>query len=60
MMKMNCLKMQILPISDELIAYFHNKSRISKNHLRKNSIFQQPVVKKMQCLKIFGEIIAHL
>ena len=54
------MKTRILPILDEIIAYFHNKSHISKNHPQKNSIFQQPVAKNMRSLKIFDEIIVHL
>ena len=51
-----------------IITYLHNQSHthtkkrnysISKNQQQKNSIFQQSVLKKVQNLMIFGQIIAH-
>ena len=59
-MKTNHGKMRILPILDEIIAYFHNKSRISKNQQQNKLHFSTTVAKKAQNLKILVEVIAYL
>ena len=60
-MKANHVKMKILPILNEVDCIFTQQIRqFQKYQPRKNSIFQQPVAKKMQNLKIFGEVIVYL
>ena len=61
-MKTNHVKMRILPILDEAIAYLHKKNHASKK--KKKSTAKKfrfsTVVKKVQNLKIFSKLIAYL
>ena len=54
--------MSSLQILNKIIAFLHNRKQIThfKISSGKNSIFRQPVAKKMQSLKLFCKIIAYL